>query len=53
MSQDFLMLRQNPKTKSGLEEVPVARQNVGDLQLLHDHHARQVGKGDIWFISKR
>src|SRR5260370_10068073 len=52
ISHSFVRLWQNPKTKSGLKKVPVACQDVHDLQLLHDSHACYVRKGNVRLVSK-
>src|SRR5882672_3917583 len=40
------------KTKPSLNKVPVTRQDICNLQFLHNRHAGQVGKGNVRLVPK-
>jgi hypothetical protein len=38
------------KPQVDLPEMRIAREDVGDLEILHDYHAREIDKGDVRLI---
>ena len=43
-------LRMQPKTEVDLPEMSVACEDIADAEVLHDDHAGEIDKGDVWFI---
>jgi hypothetical protein len=39
------------KAQVDLPEMRVAGEGVGNFEVLHDYHAREIDKGDVWLIA--
>lgn len=40
-----------PKTQVDLLEMRVAREDVGDSEILHDNHGREIDKGNVGLVG--
>jgi hypothetical protein len=38
------------KPQVHLPEMRIAAEDLRDLEILHDHHACEIDKGDVWLI---
>jgi len=39
-----------PEAQVDVVEMTVAGENVCDNEVLHDHHAGEIDKRDVWFV---